>query len=118
MRPSREVIVRYDTDRPLWHHRQLIEYCDAAVMSRVMGEAPDEPGSVIMWAMTPTGDIYPEELSVPPLLGIAPRDLAGTRIRDQCLGAPSHGGQVFESGQVLRPAQSERARAACRIQNL
>ncbi|CAK0825147.1 unnamed protein product, partial [Prorocentrum cordatum] len=57
------------------------------------------------------------ELSVPPFLGIAPCDLEGAPLREACLGPPSHWGRLFESGQVLRPAQYERARAVCRAQN-
>ncbi|CAK0857511.1 unnamed protein product [Prorocentrum cordatum] len=117
MQPGREVIVRYDTERRLWHRRTLIEPCDAVVLARVRGEPADDPSALIMWVWTPTGDIYPEELSVPPLLGIAPCDLEGTPMREACLGPPSHWGRLFESGQVFRPAQYERARAVCRAQN-
>ncbi|CAK0847616.1 unnamed protein product [Prorocentrum cordatum] len=63
-------------------------------------------------------EILVGELSCPPLLAVVPCDLEGGPIRDQVLGPPSQWGRIFEFGQLPRPAQYERARAADRAQNL
>ena len=69
------------------------------------------------WILTASGDVYPEELSCPPLAGIAACNLDGAPIPELCIGARSHRGQIFEFGQPVTPAQYEQVRAAWRAQN-
>ena len=69
-----------------------------------MGEAPDGRGP-IWWILTPTGDIYPEELEVPPLTGLAISDLAGGRVRGTMKPAGRRLDAVYEFVEGRGPGE-------------
>ena len=62
------VVVKYTEEPDLWHARLLLKTCTPAMMTSITGEA--HAGGPVWWIASADGDIYPEELAVPPLLGL------------------------------------------------
>ena len=75
LEPGRKVFVRY-LPRDGWHARLLLHPATKQTVEEVCEEEleatlEDKGG---FWILTPDGDIYPEMIAVPPLLGIIPCD--------------------------------------------
>ena len=67
---GRLMLVEYGEEPDTWHERLVIMRSTPEAMMRVTGvEAIAEQD--VWWALTPDGDLYPQQLSVPPLRGVA-----------------------------------------------
>eukprot|EP00972_Heterocapsa_arctica_P037832 5569122-Heterocapsa_arctica.AAC.1 len=73
------VLVEYTTDARVLHSRLILLETTAKTMTAVTGEEAADPASPIRWILTPDGDVYPEELSCPPLKSLSGLDANGER---------------------------------------
>lgn len=66
VRPGRMILVEYEGDERLWHERMVVRATTPTIFGRVTGGPPTR-ATDLWWVLTPDGDLYPEEISVPPL---------------------------------------------------
>ena len=74
LKPGDVALVEYEGEA-LMHERLLLRRAAPDTFEAVMKEDPVVGDKkYLFWILTPTGDIYPEELHVPPLVGLAISD--------------------------------------------
>ena len=114
---GREVIVRY-VGEPHTHRRIIIRPGSGDLMPRYSGARHSHQGPV-RWILTPDNDLYPEELSVPPLKGLTPTDSAGIPLPDLAVGSPAYLYRVHDFETLPRPLSFlELLREANRVEEL
>jgi len=64
------MLIEYGDEPGMWHERLVIAPSTPEMMFRITGVESIE-GPEVWWALTPDGDLYPQQLSVPPLRGLA-----------------------------------------------
>ena len=74
--PGAIVAVEYDGEPGVFHARLILRAATPGALRAVMEMDAIEEAAVF-WILTPDGDIYPEELNVPPLLGLCLCDEEG-----------------------------------------
>ena len=75
--PGRLCMVEYEDEPGTWHDRLIIREASSTMFQVVNGEPPEEEDARMFWCLTPDGDLYPQELSSPPLRGITYTDDVG-----------------------------------------
>ena len=113
--PGREVVVRYQDEPGLWHRRLILAKSCKETLLAVTGY-PAEHDGPYLWVLTPDKDAYPEELSVPPLIGLAGVEVDGTTTTRGMIGRRSSWGAEYTFDAPLSPAAFVEAAAACRAQ--
>ena len=83
---GREAWIRYDEPGEPWHQRILVAPASPEALLAVMATEATAPLDRIWWVLTPDDDVYPEELSAPPLLSIVFCDAERARIPRSQLG--------------------------------
>ena len=76
-------------------------------MKSIMEQAPVGPNPKIFWIITPGGDLYPEQLNVPPLMGLGLCDDDGNLVRSTLEGG-QRVGQIHEFDALPSPMQFQR----------
>ena len=80
LEPGRTILAEYLTDLGVQHARLILKKTTAATMEAITGEVATDDDSPIRWILTPDGDVYPEELSSPPLRSLFGFDKTGARV--------------------------------------
>ena len=80
MEPRCTVLVEYLTDVGVQHTRLILMKTTAETMLAITGEDATDATSPIRWILTPDSDVYPEELSCPPLRSLYAFDKNGARV--------------------------------------
>ncbi|CAK0831041.1 unnamed protein product [Prorocentrum cordatum] len=110
---GREVHVRYSDETCWWHRRVVMCRCPLEVYRRVMGGEPYTDTDAMYWTMTPYFDVHPEELTVPPLMGIVGTTPNGTLLPGSAIDRTSHLNLVHASPPLPTPAAFAEALRAC-----
>lgn len=74
------ISVEYDGEPGVFYQRLLLRPDTEGVVKSYMDLDP-EPGVPALWVLTPDGDMYPEQIGVPPLLGTVRMTDAGDLVR-------------------------------------
>lgn len=67
---GRVMRIKYAGEPRLWQERLLVKETSKRTYRRIVGTEPDSDGPY-WWALTPDSDLYPQEMTVPPLRGLA-----------------------------------------------
>ncbi|CAK0804444.1 unnamed protein product [Prorocentrum cordatum] len=113
---GREVMVKSTDDSRLWHRSVVVCRCHRDVYQRVMEADPFTDTDAFYWIMTPDSDVYPEELSVHPLLSLMGTTPDGDLVLGSGIGRTSHLNRVYAFSPFPTPAAFAEALRACQTE--
>ena len=117
------VAVEYEDEPAMFHQRLVLLKASPEKLLTTTGEPLLGDGASVFWILTPTGDIYPEELRAPPLAGLIQLDQSGVSIRGTMVPAGRRLRQVFgfvegRGAGALTPLVVIRALEAANLEEL